>query len=119
MASPRSTPQLFKLEANDRSTRRLVNPASLDSGSRGNGALSTSFAIRAFDFLGYTVDRFYGKGGRPYVGIRASREAVKSLLKRLHQRTTRQWYPDEPASIMGRSSGMVRGRHAYFAPIPG
>lgn len=46
----------------------------------------------AFDFLGYTVGRFYGKDGRSYIGTRPSRKAVKSLLRRIHQRTTRQWY---------------------------
>ena len=45
----------------------------------------------SFDFLGYTVGRFHGKDGRSYFGTRPSRKAVKSLLKRIHQRTTRQW----------------------------
>src|SRR5262249_16060228 len=51
-----------------------------------------------FDFLGYTVGRFYGKDGRPYFGTRPSRKAVKSLLRRIHERTARQWYLDEPAN---------------------
>jgi hypothetical protein len=37
----------------------------------------------AFDFLGYTVGRFHGKDGRPYIGTRPSRKAVKSLLRRI------------------------------------
>jgi RNA-directed DNA polymerase len=43
-----------------------------------------------FDFLGYTVGRFYGKDGRPYLGTRPSKKAVKSLLRRIHERTSRQ-----------------------------
>ena len=41
-------------------------------------------------FLGYTLGQFYGKEGRPYIGTRPSRKAVKSLLKRIHERTTRR-----------------------------
>src|SRR6202035_4901743 len=46
----------------------------------------------SFDFLGYTVGRFRGKNGRPYIGSRPSRKSVKALLRRIHQRTRRQWY---------------------------
>src|SRR3712207_6827378 len=50
----------------------------------------------AFDFLGYTVGRFYGKDGRAYIGTRPSRKAVKILLGRIHDRTTPQWHRDDP-----------------------
>jgi RNA-directed DNA polymerase len=72
----------------------------------------------AFDFLGYTVGRFYGKDGRPYFGTRPSRKAVKSLLRRIHERTTRQWYPDEPVSTVARINSMVRGWCGYFDQGP-
>jgi RNA-directed DNA polymerase len=72
----------------------------------------------SFDFLGYTVGRFHGKDGRAYFGTRPSRKAVKSLLKRIHQRTTRQWYPDEPVSTVGRISSMIRGWCGYFDQGP-
>jgi group II intron reverse transcriptase/maturase len=72
----------------------------------------------SFDFLGYTVGRFHGKDGRSYFGTRPSRKAVKSLLKRIHQRTTRQWYPDEPVSTVGRISSMIRGWCGYFDQGP-
>jgi len=72
----------------------------------------------SFDFLGYTVGRFYGKDGRPYFGTRPSRKAVKSLLRRVHERTSRQWYPDEPASTVARISSMIRGWCGYFDQGP-
>ena len=71
-----------------------------------------------FDFLGYTVGRFHGKDGRPYFGTRPSRKAVKSLLRRIHERTTHQWYPDEPASTVARISSMLRGWCGYFDQGP-
>ena len=72
----------------------------------------------SFDFLGYTVGRFHGKDGRPYFGTRPSRKAVKSLLRRIHGRTTRQWYPDEPVSTVARISSMIRGWCGYFDQGP-
>jgi RNA-directed DNA polymerase len=71
-----------------------------------------------FDFLGYTVGRFYGKDGRPYVGTRPSRKSVKSLLRRIHARTTRQWYADEPESTVARLSSLIRGWCGYFDQGP-
>jgi RNA-directed DNA polymerase len=71
-----------------------------------------------FEFLGYTVGRFYGRHGRPYIGTRPSKKAVKSLLKRIHERTTRQWYADEPASTVARISSMIRGWCGYFDQGP-
>jgi len=71
-----------------------------------------------FDFLGYTVGRFYGKDGRPYFGTRPSKKAVKSLLRRIHERTARQWYLDEPANTVARINSMLRGWCGYFDQGP-
>ena len=71
-----------------------------------------------FDFLGYTVGRFYGKDRRPYIGTRPSRKSVKSLLRRLHARTSGQWYPDEPANTVARISSLLRGWCGYFNQGP-
>ena len=72
----------------------------------------------SFDFLGYTVGRFHGKNGRPYIGTRPSRKSVQSLLRRIHQRTTRQWYADDPKSTVARISSMLRGWFGYFDQGP-
>jgi RNA-directed DNA polymerase len=72
----------------------------------------------SFDFLGYTVGRFHGKNGCPYIGTRPSRKSVKSLLGRIHQRTTRQWYADDPKSTVARISSMLRGWCGYFDQGP-
>jgi group II intron reverse transcriptase/maturase len=72
----------------------------------------------SFDFLGYTVGRFYGKDGRPYIGTRPSKKSVKSLLRRVHERTSSQWYPDEPAITVARISSLLRGWCGYFDQGP-
>ncbi len=71
----------------------------------------------AFNFLGYTVGGFYGKGGRRYIGTRPSRKSVKSLLRRIHERTSSQWYADEPENTVTRSAA-VRGWCGYFNQGP-
>src|ERR1017187_6692482 len=60
----------------------------------------------SFNFLGYTVGGFYGKAGRRYIGTCPSRKAVRALLKRIHERTSSQWYADAPQTIARMS---VRG----------
>jgi group II intron reverse transcriptase/maturase len=72
----------------------------------------------SFDFLGYTVGRFYGKDGSPYIGTRPSKKSVKSLLRRVHERTSSQWYFDEPASTVARISSLLRGWCGYFDQGP-
>jgi hypothetical protein len=65
----------------------------------------------SFDFLGYTVGRFY-------VGTRPSAKAVRSLLKRIHERTTPQWYADTPLSTVTRINTLLRGWCGYFNQGP-
>jgi hypothetical protein len=40
------------------------------------------------------------------------------LLRRIHERTTRQWYPDEPANTVARINSMLRGWCGYFDQGP-
>jgi len=72
----------------------------------------------SFDFLGYTVGRFFGKDGRPYIGTWPSKKSVKSLLRRIHARTSRQWYVDEPKNTVARISTLLRGWCGYFNQGP-
>ena len=69
-------------------------------------------------FLGYTLGQFYGKEGRPYIGTRPSRKAVKSLLKRIHERTARRSYADTPENTVADLSRLLRGRCSYFDQRP-
>lgn len=72
----------------------------------------------SFNFLGYTVGGFYGKDGRRYIGTRPSHKTVKSLLQRIHERTSRQWYIDEPLNTVARISSLLRGWCGYFNQGP-
>ena len=71
-----------------------------------------------FTFLGYTIGRFYGKDGHAYIGTRPSKKAVLNLLRRIHERTTRQWYPDTPENTVAVISRLLRGWCGYFDQGP-
>ncbi len=49
-----------------------------------------------FDFLGYSIGRFYGKDGAPYIGTRPSRKSVRRLLQRVHDATTPHKHAEDP-----------------------
>jgi hypothetical protein len=72
----------------------------------------------SFNFLGYTVGGFYGKDGRQYIGTRPSRKAVRGLLKRIHDRTSSQWYADRPQDTAAQISSLLRGWCGYFNQGP-
>ena len=61
----------------------------------------------SFNFLGYTVGGFYGKDGRRFIGTCPSRKAVRGLVKRIHERTSSQWYADRPEDTVDRISSLV------------
>jgi hypothetical protein len=71
-----------------------------------------------FDFLGYTVGRFYGKGGRPYWGTRPSKKAVKRLMREIHDATTKRWSPLDVESRVERLNPRLRGWAGYFNQGP-
>src|SRR4051794_9319693 len=81
----------------------------------------TRLPTESFDFLGYTVGRFYGKGGVPYIGTHPSRKAVRRLLQRIHEATTSRWHRTSPAERVAVINRLLRGWTAYFnqGRVPG
>jgi RNA-directed DNA polymerase len=71
-----------------------------------------------FDFLGYTVGRFYGKDGKPYIGTRPSRKAVRRLLQRIQEATTPRWHDTDPKQRVTWINRLLRGWAAYFNQGP-
>ena len=72
----------------------------------------------SFDFLGYTVGRFYTIGGRPFIGTCPSKKSVKKLLNRIHERTSSQWYWSSPENTVTEISRLLRGWCGYFDQGP-
>lgn len=72
----------------------------------------------SFDFLGYTIGRFFGKGGRPYVGTRPSRKAVQRLLQRVHDATVPHKHAESPELRIAAINRLLRGWAEYFNQGP-
>ena len=70
-----------------------------------------------FDFLGYTVGRFHGRGAS-YIGTRPSRKAVKRILKEIHDATTPKWNFSTPEERIEKISSQIRGWAGYFNQGP-
>lgn len=71
-----------------------------------------------FDFLGYTVGRFYGRDGRPYWGTRPSEKSVKRLIREVHNATTSRWNASDVESRVARLNPLLRGWAGYFNQGP-
>jgi RNA-directed DNA polymerase len=72
----------------------------------------------SFDFLGYTVGQFHGRGGRPYIGTRPSKKSVCKLLGRLHEETSSRWNWQNPAERVEVLNPILRGWCGYFNQGP-
>ncbi len=71
-----------------------------------------------FTFLGYTIGRFHGKDGKPYLGTKPSKKAVSSLLRRIHDQTTPRWYGKSPKEMVAEINPLLRGWCGYFDQGP-
>jgi RNA-directed DNA polymerase len=71
-----------------------------------------------FNFLGYTVGRFYGRDGRAYLGTQPSKKAVHSLLVRIREETSSRWNWQSPAARVRVLNPILRGWCAYFSQGP-
>jgi RNA-directed DNA polymerase len=67
-----------------------------------------------FDFLGYTIGRFYAKYGHPYIGMRPSKKAVHKLRLRIHEETSRRWNCQLPHERIPEINLILRGWCGYF-----
>ena len=72
----------------------------------------------SFDFLGYTIGRFYDRNGRPYIGTRPSKKAVRKLLLRIHEETSRRWNWQLPEERIPEINSLLRGWCGYFNQGP-
>jgi hypothetical protein len=71
-----------------------------------------------FDFLGYTIGQFYGRQGKPYIGTQPSKKAVRRLLRRIHEETSRQWNWQTAEKRVSELNPILRGWCQYFNQGP-
>jgi len=71
-----------------------------------------------FDFLGYTIGQFYGRQGKPYIGTQPSKKAVRRLLRRIHEETSRKWNWQTAEKRVSELNPVLRGWCQYFNQGP-
>jgi RNA-directed DNA polymerase len=69
-------------------------------------------------FLGYTIGRFYGRNGVPYIGTQPSRKALKRVLGEIHENTSSQWNASSPQERVDALNRLIRGWSGYFDQGP-
>jgi RNA-directed DNA polymerase len=72
----------------------------------------------SFNFLGYTLGRFYGRDGRPYLGTCISKKAISRVLGRIHEETSRRWTQDSAEKRVAELNLILRGWCGYFDQGP-
>jgi RNA-directed DNA polymerase len=68
----------------------------------------------SFDFLGYTVGRFYGKNGRSFIGTEPSRKSLRRIIERIHDETTPRWNLETAEKRVAELNALLRGWSGYF-----
>ena len=65
-------------------------------------------------FLGYEIGRLYRKGGKPYIGSKPSRKAIKRAIGEIHDMTSKKWNCTSPESRIEQLNSFLRGWAGYF-----
>jgi group II intron reverse transcriptase/maturase len=68
----------------------------------------------SFDFLGFTVGRFYGKHGKAFIGTEPSRKSLKRIIGRIHDETLSRWNFDSAENRVAELNALLRGWAGYF-----
>jgi group II intron reverse transcriptase/maturase len=68
----------------------------------------------SFDFLGFTVGRFYGRHGKAFIGTEPSRKSLKRIIERIHDETTSRWNMDSAEKRVAELNALLRGWSGYF-----
>jgi group II intron reverse transcriptase/maturase len=71
-----------------------------------------------FDFLGYTVGRFYGKDGVQFIGTSPSKKAFQRVCRRIHDETSRRWNTSTIEKRVLEMNLILRGWCGYFNQGP-
>lgn len=73
---------------------------------------------QSFDFLGYTVGRFYSKDGKAFLGTSPSKNALSKAMRRIHDETSRRWLTKTIESRIVEINRFLRGWCGYFNQGP-
>ena len=71
-----------------------------------------------FDFLGYTIGRFLNKDGAHYYGTRPSKQALRKVITKIHDETSRRWLLTTTEDRVIKINQILRGWCGYFNQGP-
>jgi len=72
----------------------------------------------SIDFLGYTFGQCYTHKGRPFIGTRPSKKALRRVRQRIHDETTRRWNQKPVQTRVKEINAILRGWCGYFDQGP-
>jgi group II intron reverse transcriptase/maturase len=73
-----------------------------------------SLPEESFDFLGYTVGRFYGQHGKAFIGTEPSRKSLHRIIEKIHDETTPRWNLEAAEKRVAELNALLRGWSGYF-----
>ena len=71
-----------------------------------------------FDFLGYTIGRFFGKDGKTYWGTYPSKQSIKKVKGKIHAETTKRWNGQPIEKRIVKLNAILSGWRNYFNQGP-
>ncbi len=71
-----------------------------------------------FDFLGYTIGALVNKSGEFYLGTSPSKKALKKVMGKIHDETSRQWLLSTAEKRVEEINRILRGWCGYFNQGP-
>ncbi len=73
----------------------------------------------SFDFLGYTIGRCHAfRTGKPYIGMKPSKTAIRRIRRRISEATARQWFYADVQDRVRTLNQMMIGGANYFCLGP-
>ena len=73
----------------------------------------------SFDFLGYTIGRCHAfRTGKPYIGMKPSKTAIRRIRRRISEATARQWFYADVQDRVRTLNQMMIGWANYFCLGP-
>lgn len=71
-----------------------------------------------FDFLGYTIGTFVNKNGKSYYGTHPSKKALKKVIGKIHDETSRRWLLTTAEGRVTEINRILQGWCNYFNQGP-
>lgn len=73
---------------------------------------------QSFDFLGYSLGTQYNRHGKPYIGTKPAKRAMKAIIGKIHDETAISMTWDSAENRIAELNSIIRGWAGYFDQGP-